>query len=201
MVEYELGDGPEFSAASWLNVKHTLGLKYPNLPYLFDGDVKLTETIAIHRYLADRYRPELLGRTEKQRAEVSMLEGIICGSGLKNAITKPCYKNDRDEAVKVIEEQAPTIAAYLGHNRFLTGTDPVWLDFFFFELLELMVFLSFARVLRDNPKLVQYHKNVASLPGLKEYLKSKGCIDKMRPFNAKSAHVNTKPGENVDKQV
>jgi len=146
MVEYELGDGPEFSAASWLNVKFTLGLKYPNLPYLFDGDVKLTETIAIHRYLADKYKPALLGTTEKQRAEVSMLEGIICGPGLKNAVTKPCYSNNKAEALKAIREKVPTIAAYLGSNRFLTGNEPVWLDFFFFELLELMAFLSNGQV-------------------------------------------------------
>ena len=64
MVEYEQGDGPEFSKACWFDVKYTLGFAYPNLPYLIDEDVKLTETIAIHRYLADKYMPELLGRTE-----------------------------------------------------------------------------------------------------------------------------------------
>ena len=92
-VEYEQGDGPEFSRSEWLEVKFKLGLPLPNLPYMIDEDVKLTESIAIHRYLADKYMPELLGRTETQRAEVSMLEGIICGAGLKNAVTHPCYTN------------------------------------------------------------------------------------------------------------
>ena len=53
MKEYEMTNGPEFSKKAWLDEKETLGLPYPNLPYLIDGDVKLTETIAIHRYLAD----------------------------------------------------------------------------------------------------------------------------------------------------
>jgi glutathione S-transferase len=53
MVEYEVGDAPEYDTSSWFNVKPTLGLDFPNIPYLIDGDLKLTETLAIHRYLAD----------------------------------------------------------------------------------------------------------------------------------------------------
>ena len=97
-VEYEVTDGPEFSKRAWFDVKFKLGLPYPNLPYLMDGDVKLTETIAIHRYLADKYMPELLGRTEAERAEVSMLEGIICGDGLQNPARRPLYAKALDKS-------------------------------------------------------------------------------------------------------
>ena len=48
-VVYECGDAPEFDRSCWLDVKFTLGLEFPNLPYLIDGDVKLTQTIAIHQ--------------------------------------------------------------------------------------------------------------------------------------------------------
>ncbi len=34
VVDYEQGEGPEFSNDSWISVKHTLGLDFPNLPYL-----------------------------------------------------------------------------------------------------------------------------------------------------------------------
>ena len=46
-VLYEAGEGPEFDLSSWRDVKFTLGLEFPNLPYLMDGDVKLTQTIPI----------------------------------------------------------------------------------------------------------------------------------------------------------
>ena len=46
-VEYELGDGPEFSRDEWLQDKYAIGLAFPNLPYFMDGDIKLTETFAI----------------------------------------------------------------------------------------------------------------------------------------------------------
>jgi len=44
---YECGDAPDFDKSCWLNEKETLGFEYPNLPYLMDGETRLTETIAI----------------------------------------------------------------------------------------------------------------------------------------------------------
>lgn len=44
---YETGDAPDYDKSCWTDVKETLGLEYPNLPYLIDGDTKLTETVAI----------------------------------------------------------------------------------------------------------------------------------------------------------
>src|SRR3989344_9118391 len=37
------------------------------VPALVDGDVVLWESIAINHYLADKYRPELLGKTPVER--------------------------------------------------------------------------------------------------------------------------------------
>jgi len=58
---YEVGEGPDFDKSSWLDEKETLGLEYPNLPYLFDGEAKLTETVAIMQYIAKKYQPALVG--------------------------------------------------------------------------------------------------------------------------------------------
>jgi glutathione S-transferase len=54
-----------------------LGLDFPNIPYLMDGDFKLSESLAIHRYIADKWKPELLGTDPKHRAHVSMLSQIV----------------------------------------------------------------------------------------------------------------------------
>ena len=49
---YVQGDAPDFDKSCWFDVKETLGLTYPNLPYLIDGDINITETVAIQQYIA-----------------------------------------------------------------------------------------------------------------------------------------------------
>ena len=50
---------------AWTSVKSTIGLDFPNIPYLIDGDTKLTNPYAILKYLAYQYAPELAGETDE----------------------------------------------------------------------------------------------------------------------------------------
>lgn len=70
---YAAGPAPDFDRSEWLNEKHTLGLDFPNLPYLIDDGIKLTETAAIMKYLCSKWRPELLGADPTTLANVEML--------------------------------------------------------------------------------------------------------------------------------
>ena len=48
--------------------KNNLGLTFPNLPYLIDGNFKLTESHAIYAYIVNRSdKKELLGKTLKDQ--------------------------------------------------------------------------------------------------------------------------------------
>ena len=40
---YKIGGAPDFDRSEWLADKESLGLDFPNLPYLIDGDVKLSQ--------------------------------------------------------------------------------------------------------------------------------------------------------------
>jgi glutathione S-transferase len=73
MALYTMGPGPEFSKEQWLSKKQNLGLDFPNLPYFIDGDFSLTETLPIHKYIADKWKPELKGKDPQTRAAISML--------------------------------------------------------------------------------------------------------------------------------
>ena len=60
---YNVGPAPTYSKEEWFSVKNNLGLPFPNLPYFIDGDVALTESKAIMKYIAHKWQPDLLGKT------------------------------------------------------------------------------------------------------------------------------------------
>ena len=49
---YVCGEGPHFSRADWTDVKDSLSLDFPNLPYYVDGNLRITESWAILKHIA-----------------------------------------------------------------------------------------------------------------------------------------------------
>ena len=94
---YQVGDAPDFDKSCWYDVKQNLGLEYPNLPYLIDGTVKLTETVAIMQYIATKYQPSLLGADASEIGRIHMLLNFI--SQLKEEATNPSYFTGDVEAI------------------------------------------------------------------------------------------------------
>ena len=188
LAEYEQGDGPEFSRDAWYSVKPTMGLDFPNLPYFINGDFRITETVAIHKYIADKWNPEVLGTTPEERARVNMLHGVILD--FKNAVTRPCYTSgNRDEIIPIIQEKLPAIVNFLGENQFLAGNNVTWVDFFFFEFVNAMRFIH-EGLFAEFPSIEAYHARMSDLPRLKEYLADPNSLDNNRTFNNKVAKLN-----------
>ena len=176
--EYEQGPAPGFSRAPWTDVKPKQGLDFPNLPYFKDGDFSITETAAIHIYVADKWMPALLGDSAEQRAKVNMLYGIIFELKLK--VTIPCYMgSDRSNLISEMNARLPGILKFIGDNKFIVGNSVTWLDFYFFELIELMKFLM-PNLFEVFPALQELHRAVKELPKLKEYLDDPESLDNNR---------------------
>ena len=64
---------------------------YPNLPYLIDGDFTLTETAAIMKYIARKWKPELLGTTPEEFATAEMMDFHV--RTVKGLATGPSYSS------------------------------------------------------------------------------------------------------------
>ena len=184
-VLYVQGDGPEFSRKEWLDVKFDLGLDFPNLPYYIEGDLKLTESSAIIRYIADKNN--LLGKDPETRARVTMLEDIIVAWRGQNARTayNPNFEELRAQLLKDVDANyIQKFLSILEKRQFLAGDDITYVDFMLYEYF--VVALAMESSLKEKyPKLVEYTKRIEALPAIKTYMESKEFLK--YPFNNKIA--------------
>lgn len=74
--QYNHGKTIETKLQPWLDVKFHLGLDFPNMPYYIDGDVKLSESKSIMKYICKKYQPDLLGRTPFEVATADMVSRV-----------------------------------------------------------------------------------------------------------------------------
>jgi len=112
---YVCGDAPEFDRTNWTSKKETLGLAFPNLPYLIDGDLKLTQSMTIMRYIARKHN--LAGTTPQEMATIDMIADQVCD--FRSRFSGLCYNKDFNELVPAFVKQAEqTIAQF---DRFMHG--------------------------------------------------------------------------------
>ena len=185
---YEQGDAPDYDRTCWLDVKDTLQLQFPNLPYLIDGQTKLTDVGAIMKFICNKYGPELLGTSPAQMGKVEMASQTV--SDLKGGVTMPCYtQGDRVAITMNLLEKVKPLVTFLGENEFLCGPNVTYVDFIFFELIDFMDWISQGMLYERNPVLLTYHGRMKSLPRLAEfYADDTKCIK--RPYNNKVAKLN-----------
>ena len=186
-VQYEQGDGPEFSRDAWLSVKQSLGLDFPNIPYLFHKDVHITESQAILRYIANEFAPaSFSGKDSRDKAYVDMIFSVV--GDIKSAVTMSFYTGDPDTIKRAQDERWPAVEKYLGDKAFFAGDYVTFVDFFVWEQIELFEWFSKGEFMKQYPKLAAYHARVAALPKFAEYIKSDRFMK--RPFNNKVAKIN-----------
>ena len=90
-------------------------MDFPALPYFIDGKVKISQTTAIHQYIAEKWNEELLGKGHKDHGKIWMIQGII--ENIKNAIEKPCYDSgNKGEVIQKVQDLLPPILKFQGKN-------------------------------------------------------------------------------------
>lgn len=182
---FEAGDAPDFDKTCWTDVKETMGMDYPNLPYMIDGETKITETAAIMMYIAKKWRPELMGRSAAELGRVQMLWAHVLK--LKMDFTMPCYMGKSAE--EVIDISRPLLAKLvevMGESNFVGGENVTWLDFYFAECVDNLDKLSDGLFYAEFPSLQNYWDRFVALDGLAEAWADDSKLMK-NPFNNKMA--------------
>lgn len=157
--------------------KLNLGFDFPNLPYLIDGDFKLTESAAINRYIIlQSGHSELLGKTVKDRARVDNILGVLKDT-LKDI--RGLYWNKEYQTAKgAVLEKAKTkldfIQNFIGDRSWALGYLTI-VDFeiaeasYYFEALYPNEYLNwpFWETIRENfnalPQIQAYYKREDSV--------------------------------------
>ncbi len=164
----------------WLAEKNGLGLPFPNLPYIVDGDFKLSESQAIARYVCAKFKPDLLGKDFVEAARVENLAGVM-GDVLQPYARHIADKEligesiEADAARSRVAEKVAQLAAFLGEKEFFHGR-PTLNDIEFgcvaYRLWTYCKTHGLPNPVESHPNLFRLSQRVRRLPGIQEYLQT-----------------------------
>lgn len=161
----------ELSTDEWANNdKKNLGLDFPNLPYVIDGDFKLTESKAVSIYLCEKYAPSLLGTTPEDHAHAHMLHEIIYDCFMQPITIAFRQDDPKDAVLAKFYELLPPIVDFLGDKNFFLGTDCGLPDLLMFEMSETINTISGNHDLWTKfPTLEANYDRVCTIPNMAAY--------------------------------
>ena len=175
-VHYVQGGPPDYDRSSWLSVKETLGMQFPNLPYLIDGDLKLSQSAAIMKYLS-RKAGKLLPTTEQEQLNMDMMEGVVGDFqvGFVRLCFNPNFTDERQVYPRDVKVPLKRFCDYFKDKKWVAGDTLTYVDFRFYEILDKLRVFEPA-LLEGYPVLKDYLDRFEALPNIKEYLESDSCI-------------------------
>ncbi len=177
----------------WANVRSTLTMPFPNLPYLIDSrgstPVKLTQSNAILRYLARDL--DFYGDSESEHTEIDVLQDQAYD--FRNEIIQTTYTPGEEYNDVYKHFSTHTLPRYLNSfdsylaaredKNFFVGRRLSLVDFVLYELfwqMALMVPNSITDSCRAS--LFRYINAFEDIPRIAAYMKSENYIE--RPVNS-----------------
>jgi len=176
-VTYKFGPPPDYSRNDWFDVKFTMKLEFPNLPYLIDHqyNVRLSESSAIYRYLA---RELQIGSKDSQGiAREEMLGDVVkeLSSQFAKINYSPDFEKLKGQYVKDLPNSLQPLEHYLKgkktQRKWLGGDDLCYADFLLFEFLETS-FRFCPDVYKSFSELTRFHKAFKALHPLQDFFNS-----------------------------
>ena len=146
----------------------------------------MTESNAILRYISEKYKPELLGTTIKEKAFVNMAVGVL--TDLFSAKAKLMYQGKdcpgNEQFKKTMKNKLNDLNNILGKNKFLAGGKITYPDFLMDEITEsINEFLE--PIYNEYPNIKRHFETICEIPAIKKYRAER----KPRPFNGRTAKL------------
>jgi len=169
----------------WFAEKYNLGVDFPNLPLYTDGDVKMSQSLAIMKFIARKYDRKLYPDGEEQLRWAETAEGFLVD--LRIQWSRLCYNPDFEKLKNDFEREIPNKFRAMEQvlaNREWAASKLSYVDFGIAEAMDIYETL-FPGCFDDLPKCKKYRENFFNLPAIKKYRTS--ARFKKFPINGPSA--------------
>lgn len=168
---YRAGPPPDFSREEWLSKKQSMPLDFPNLPYLFDGDVKISQSVTIMRYVGRKFG--LDGKTEQEKIRIDLIEQQLIDWRTQGGMTfyNPNFETLVVDYKKGLPDKLTALAKFLGTNEYMSGGGLSYVDFLAYEWLDVNRLLV-PDLLASHPTLDAFVKRIEANPGVKKFMES-----------------------------
>lgn len=177
------------SREAWFeNDKPSIGFAFPNIPYLIDGEFKLTESSAIQKYVINKsHNNQLLGKNVQDTVRIESILGLF--DDIWSEIAKNFWKKDEETIKQTLEKITPklnNLAKFIG-ERNTTLEYLTLVDFVLAERSHYIEFL-FPEQYKSWEFLGRIRDHINSLPSSQAYYSRENAIKS--PFMPPSAFLN-----------
>uniref|UniRef100_H2XQD9 glutathione transferase n=1 Tax=Ciona intestinalis TaxID=7719 RepID=H2XQD9_CIOIN len=161
--------------SNWLDEKYKLGLNFPNLPYLIDKDVKLTESMAIMKYLANK--GGLMPETEEEHIRCDIFQGFMIDfrKTFRDLCSNPDFNILKQKFQQNLDIKLRQIDTFFGCHEWMAGKRLTWIDFYFFETFD-VIQMCFPESVDGHPRIKHHREIFLTLQPISEYRKSNRFI-------------------------
>jgi len=162
--------GPE-SLEDWNKMKDSLDFECPALPNFRDTQhkISLTNAIAICRYLAQKYKPKMVGSAMNEYAEIDAL--LYLSYDLRSSIISSYedgWEKNKEGTVAWIKEKVRYVEKFLKSRSWLSGKLPSIADFVFCEVLEYVNYID-AAIMEPYMRCRNLQKRLYLIPEVAKY--------------------------------
>lgn len=172
---FHFGPGPDYNVQQWFDVKFTLGLDFPNLPYYMDGDLKITQSTVILRHLARKHGLVVTSEEDVIKQELVEQQAVDLRTALIRLGYNEKFEKEKEEYIKKLPPLLKMFSDFLGEKQWMMGEKLTYVDFLVYEAIDFHRFLV-PTCVDEFINLKDYLTRFESIPAIAKYMKSEAFV-------------------------